>query len=153
MCNIVLRFEEVPAFVWGEEVAYIADSFPEIIICSRSDPPEVGFEFCERHLDRIEIRRISRQEQEPCAAFGERVSGALAFVRIEIVEDHDIAFVQNWRQLRFDISVEGGAIHSAVDDPRRNKAIAPKPRDKSLRMPFAKWRLPLQAFTARRASA
>ena len=56
--------EEVPAFVWREEIANIADGLDELIEGPGSDAPEVGLEFREGHFDRVEIRTAGRQEQE-----------------------------------------------------------------------------------------
>ena len=72
-------------------------------------------------------------------------------MRIEIVEDHDIAFAQHRRQLRFDIGVEGGSIHGAVDNPWRDDAVASKPCNESLRMPFAE-RRGLSGFLCKRGT-
>jgi len=46
-----------------------------------------------------------------------------AFVNGQIVEDHDIAWHQRGRELRFDVDVEGVPIHRAGDHPRRRQPI------------------------------
>ena len=56
--------EEVPAFVWREEIADVADGLDELIEGPGSDAPEVRREFREGNLDRVEIRTAGRQEQE-----------------------------------------------------------------------------------------
>ena len=46
--------EEVPAFVWREEIADVADGLDELIEGPGSDAPEVRLEFREGHFDRVE---------------------------------------------------------------------------------------------------
>ena len=60
-------FEEVVALFFLEEVADVAEGFPELIVgpgCGFSDQ---GLEFGECHLERVEIGGVWRQEQEPRA--------------------------------------------------------------------------------------
>ena len=59
--------EEVPAFVWREEIVYFADGLDELIEGPGSDAPEVRLEFREGHFDRVEIRAAGGQEQKPAA--------------------------------------------------------------------------------------
>ena len=56
--------EEVPAFVWGEEIADFADGLDELIEGPGADAPELRLEFREGHFNRVEIRTAGRQEQE-----------------------------------------------------------------------------------------
>ncbi len=52
-----------------------------------------------RLLDRIEIGRIGREIPEPCAGGPDRPPHSGGFVAAEIVHHHDVAFLQDGREL------------------------------------------------------
>ena len=52
-----------------------------------------------------------------------RLSGAVAFVRRQIVEDDDVTFVQQGGELCFDVALKGVAIHGSIDHPWCDKAV------------------------------
>lgn len=108
------------------------------------------FQLREGHFDGVQVWRVFWQIQEPCAAFGQRLLRPRAFVHVEIIQDHDIAFAKGRRELGFNISVEGVAIHRAINDPRRSEFMAAQTGDEGLGMPFAKRCLPLEPFAFRR---
>ena len=56
--------EEVPTFVWREEIADFADGLDELIEGPGSNPEQMGLQLRESHLDRVEIRTAGRQEEE-----------------------------------------------------------------------------------------
>ena len=73
--------EEVPAFVWREEIADVADGLDELIEGPGADASEVRLEFREGHFDRVEIRTAGRQEQEVAPmGLGIRVAVSLLWV-------------------------------------------------------------------------
>ncbi len=111
----------------------------------------MGFKLREGHFDRVQVRRISGQKQEPGAPFSQGCCCPWAFMRVEIVKDDDVALVQGRGELCLDVSIEGLAIHGAVDDPWRNQAVAPQSRDEGLRKPFAERRLPAQSLASKAA--
>jgi len=130
-------FEEVVALFFLEEVADVADGFPELIVgpgCGFSDQ---GLEFGECHLDRVEIGGVWRQEQEPRADVLQDGGGLWAPVGGEVVQDHDIALVQGRGQLGFDIKVEEFAVYWPTNDPRRVQPVMAQRRDESLSLPVA----------------
>lgn len=104
--------EEVSAFGWGEEITDISDGLPEGVEASGGDASEMGLEFGEGHLDRVEIGTIGRQEEEPGASVGEALGGAVAFVDGEIVEDDDVALRQGRCELGLDVEIECDAMRS-----------------------------------------
>ena len=55
ICNISGVFEVVPAFVWGVEVADIADGLPESVDGACADPAEMSLELGEGHFDGVEV--------------------------------------------------------------------------------------------------
>ena len=129
--------EEVSAFGWGEEITDISDGLPEGVEASGGDASEMGLEFGEGHLDRVEIGTIGRQEEEPGASVGEALGGAAAFVDGEIVEDDDIALRQGRCELGLDVEIECDAIHGLVDDPWCAQPVAAQAGDEALGPPMS----------------
>ena len=73
--------EVVPALVLGVEGADVADGVAEGVDGSCADAPEMGLELCEGHFDRIEVRAVRRQEEEPGATLLEdRLAFALLWL-------------------------------------------------------------------------
>src|SRR5580692_310474 len=70
-------------------------------------------------LNGVEIRAVRREEEEPCAGGSDHIANGLAFVRAEIVEDHDIPRLQSCDQYFFDIKTEALGVDRAVEDPWR----------------------------------
>jgi len=56
----------------------------------------------------------------------------------QIVQDHHIPRLELRYQLGLDIGVKGGTVYRAVQNPRRDQAIASKPGNECLRPPVAK---------------
>ena len=69
--------EEVPALVWREEIADVADGLDELIEGPGSDAPEVRLEFREGHFDRVEIRTAGRNRKWHPWALSIRVAVSL----------------------------------------------------------------------------
>jgi hypothetical protein len=95
-------------------------------------------------LDRVEIGRVFRQEQEPGVALGQGLRRTRAFVDVQIVSanevrrgDHLVAGFKAWGELCADIAVECGAINGSLDDPGGNKLMAAQARNEGLRSPLA----------------
>ena len=107
----------------------------------------MGLELGESHFDRIEVRAVRRQEQEPGAALLEDSLGLCALVAGEVVEDHHVARLQRWGELGLDIGVEDLAVHGLIDHPRRGQAIAPQSGDEGLCRPVPERRIGLQPGT------
>jgi hypothetical protein len=51
----------------------------------------VVLELGEELFDRIEVGRVFRQKQQPCAGGADRLAHRLALVAAEVVEDDDVA--------------------------------------------------------------
>ena len=116
--------EEVPALVWGEEIADVADGLDELIEGPGSDAPEVRLEFREGRFDRVEIRTAGRQEQEVAAMGLEHPRGGIAVAGGQVVEDDH----RPWFQFRdhdfFDAGVEDIPVHGTGDHPGCHGPIA-----------------------------
>ncbi len=145
-------FEVVHAFLRFEEVADITDRPPQSVIGSHGSFSQMGLQLGKGHLDRIEIRRILRQEQEPGAYFAQHLCGNSAFVNRQVVQNDDAA-VERWGELGFDIDVEGIAVDGAVEHPRCGQPPAPQAGDECLGFPVPEGRRCFQAFAAWRPPA
>ena len=66
----------------------------------------MGLEFGEGHFDRVEVRAVRRQEQEPSSTLLKERLGFCAFVAGEVVQDHNVARMQCWGELGLDVGVE-----------------------------------------------
>ena len=77
------------------------------------------FDLREELFDRVEIRTVGRQEEEPCACGPNHLPDGLALMRAQVVEHDDIARLKGREKLLFDIGPEGVAVDGAVDHPWR----------------------------------
>jgi len=100
----------------------------------------VGFELRKSLFDGVQIGRVLRQEQEPCAALSQDFGGLGAFVHREIVKNDDITASQRRGQLGGDIGVEGDPVHRTRDHPRCGEAVTSQTGNECLRTPAPKWR-------------
>ena len=113
----------------------------------------MDLELCAGQLDRMQVRAVGRQEEEPCALVCEALGGVGALMDGEIVEDDDIALRQHRCELGLDVEVEGGAIHGLVDDPWCSQSVAMQAGYEALGSPVPEGRRGGQPFgdtTARR---
>ena len=78
------------------EGADVTDGSPEGIDGSCADAPEMGLELGKSHFDRVEVRTVRRQEQEPGSALLEDRLGLCALVAGQVVEDHHVAGLPRW---------------------------------------------------------
>ncbi len=82
------------------------------------------FELGEYLLDRIEIGRVRRKEQKPCANGADHLPDGTAFMAAEIVEDDNVAWLESGYQNLLDIGFEAQTIDRAVENARRINAVA-----------------------------
>jgi len=97
--------------VWVEEITNVSERLKEGIECSCRNPAQVGFRFRERHFNRVEIRGIGRQKQEPAAAFSQRLCRAVALVGGKVVKNDHSSRVRHRCKLGLDISLERQSIY------------------------------------------
>ncbi len=93
------------------------------LVGSRSDFSQQGFELGEELFDRVEVRGVFRQEDEASSDVADRLPHGLAFVRAEIVEDHDIAGLERRDEELFDIGAKALAVDGAVEQAGRVDAV------------------------------
>ena len=74
-------------------------------------------------LDRIEVGRVFRQEEELGASRSDRPSNRCAFVAAEIVHDDDIARLKLRDENLLNIGAEAFAVDWAVEQARCSEAV------------------------------
>ena len=102
---------------------------------------QMRFKLCEGHFDRIEIRAIGRQKQDPCTPGLDGLLCGLALVRRQIIHDHDIAFGEGWGEFFVDVSLKNAPVHRGIDDEGCGQPVAAQPGDEGLGHPMAERRL------------
>ena len=103
------------AFACGEAFEDIGGGVGDGVVGARFGFSQPIFEFREDLLDRVEVRGVFREEDEASSDVADRLPHGLAFVRAEIVEDHDIAGLQRRDEELFDIGVEALAVDGPVE--------------------------------------
>ena len=83
--------EEVGAFGGREACDKIAECAPELLEGSQCLGAQQCFEFGECQLDRVQIRTVGWQVEQPCTTRLDRLANAGNLVRAQIVHDDDIA--------------------------------------------------------------
>src|SRR5271163_2628692 len=65
-------------------------------------------------LDRIEVGRVARKEDEACAASLDQIAHPRDLVRAEFVENHDVPRPQLGSEALLDVRFEGAPVHRSV---------------------------------------
>ena len=133
--------EAVPAFLWLEQIADRAELFPEVVVGSYSGLSDQGFQFGERHLYGVQIRRVGRQEYQIIDLGTQHREGLGRLVRGEIVGHDDLSGPEGRGQLTRNVGVETFAIHRAVEHPGCDQTVAAEACDERLSVPVAKGRM------------
>ena len=140
--------EVVEAFVFGEEVADGADSFPEVVVGAGGGLAQKGFQLGEGHFDGVEVGTIGRQGQEPAADILQDLRRLWAFVDREVVKNDHVARLQGGGELGLDVEVEQVAVDRAVDHPGRVQPVMAQGGDEGLGLPGAERGMVDQALAA-----
>jgi len=74
-------------------------------------------------LDRIEVGRVARKEDETCAASLDQIAHPHDLVRAEFVENDDVPRSQLGSEALLDIRFEGAPVHRSVEHHRRDDAV------------------------------
>jgi hypothetical protein len=78
-------------------------------------PPQVRFKLGEGMLDRVEVGRVGRQEQQPAAYRLDQMADPLALVRAQVVQHHYLAGAQVGQQRVGDVGVEDQAVGRTLE--------------------------------------
>jgi hypothetical protein len=87
------------------------------------------FELGEELLDRVQIRRVFRQVEEPGADGTNGATHGVGLERTEIVHDDDVAVPQGRDQNLLDVEKEGFAVSLLAAVAPRRKCAVEAPRE------------------------
>ena len=113
----------VCALLWREVIEQLTDPFPEGIPRSFCGFAQESLELGKDHLDGVEVRGIWRQVDELGVARLDGLANAFDFVGRQVVDHDHVPIGQGRRQHLLDIDEEGFAIHRAIENEGRDKAI------------------------------
>jgi len=91
--------------------------------------PTNGFQFGERHLDGVQVWRVGWQEDQVVALSAQEREGGTGFVGRQVVGHDDLSGLERRGELALDVSLEAGAVHRAVQNPRGDQAVLGKACD------------------------
>ena len=95
------------------------------------------FEFGEYLLDRVQIRAVGRQKDQVGSCRSYAGSDCFSLVAAEIVEDHQVAWLEDSEEELFDLALKAFADDGAVEHARRGDRIATQGGEKSHGLPMA----------------
>lgn len=124
---------------------------PQRILCAQGQRAKPLLDLGEDHLDRVEVRRIRRQEHQLRPARLDQLTHPRALVARQVVHDHHIARLQLRHQHLPDERPEYVGVHRAVHRRRAPHAADAEGRDERRGLPVPVRRLvhqPLAAFAA-----
>ena len=107
------------------------------LVASGSRLSQQSFELGEDLLDRIEVGGVFRQKDEAASDIPDRLPHRPSFVGAEIVEDHDVAWLQCRHEELFDIGVEALAVDGPVEQAGRVDAVVAQGGEESRGLPLA----------------
>lgn len=106
-------------------------------------------DFGEDLLDRIEVGRVWRQEQQFGPDTLDSLANRIALVGREIVHHHDVAWMQLGNEKLFDPSQKDRAVHRAIYGHRRDNLVMTQRGDEGHGLPMPMRRMADQALAAR----
>ena len=124
------------AFFRWESAKEFADLSPGGLDGSLICLSDKGFEFCEHHFDRVEVRTVGREEEEVGPGLANGSAGGLPFVTAEIVENDHVAWSQSWHQRLLDPGREGCAIDRTIQNEGGDDAVMAQPRQEGQGLPM-----------------
>jgi hypothetical protein len=104
---------------------------------SASRLAEMRFDLPERWLDRIEIGRVFGQELEACVTLGNCPGYGSALVTAEVIDHHDVTWLERGGEALFGIGGEDIGIHRTVDDHGREDLVPADGGDQGGGLPAA----------------
>ncbi len=132
---------EIPAFLRREELQRERDELDDLVEATWSRRAQEGFQLRKRELDGIEVGAVRRQESdEGPRLFNGGLHGRL-FMDRQVVEHHDVTWLQRGDEHLFDIGEECGVVDRAVEDRWRLQAVPPQRGDHGVRLPVSAGRV------------
>jgi len=91
---------------------------PHFLSCTLLSHSHPVFDLGESLLDRVQVRRIWRQEPEAGSGSLDCLAHGPGFVRAKIVHDNDIAGLERGDELLVHIGAKAFAVDRAIEDTR-----------------------------------
>ena len=107
------------------------------------------FELGEDLFDRIEVRAVWRQEQEPGSRSTDGLAHGRPFVAGQIVHDDDVAGQERWHEQLLDIVGKALSVDRLIEDARGIDPVASQSGEESHRAPMAVGHLGMEPLTDR----
>lgn len=126
------------AFVWMEGFEGFTDALPSCVDASLVGLSHESFEFCEHHLDRVQVGGVGWQEEEAGPGSSDSVSGWPTLMAAEIVEDDDVSGRQCRDQGLFQPGGEGSPIDRTINNAGSHDPVAAQACDEGQGLPLAK---------------
>jgi hypothetical protein len=111
-----------------------------------------GFDFAERHFNRVKVRRVLRQIPHHCTSCFDRVLHARNLVRRKVIHHHDVVALEHRSQTLLNIGQEDFPVHWPINDHRRHHLIMTQGGYERHRLPLSLRNVTDQARAARAAS-
>lgn len=127
--------DEVEALVRREERERDRHELTDLVEGAWARRPQERFQLRKRHLDRIEVRAVGRQEPEARADTGDRGLHLRLFVHHQVVEDHNVARAERRCEHLLDVPEECGIVDRAVEDRGSRQAVDAQRGDDGVRLP------------------
>ncbi len=114
-----------------------ADALPACFDGSFLGLSQHVLEFGEDLFDRVQVRTVGWQDEEPCACSPDGCSDGFCLVAAEIVHDDEVPGLQGRDEELFDVAQEALAIDLAVKHARSGDGFLAKSREEGQRLPVA----------------
>jgi hypothetical protein len=111
-----------------------------------------GFDFAERHFNRVKVRRVLRQIPHHCISCFDRVLHARNLVRRKVIHHDDVVALERRSQTLLNIGQEDFPVHWPINDHRRHHLIMTQGGYERHRLPLSLRNVTDQAHAARAAS-
>jgi hypothetical protein len=98
---------------------------------------------------RVEVRRVGRQEQHGCAGSLNGPAGFMSFVGRQVIQDDGVARAQRWAEDLLDIGLEGLCGHGSVEQHGCGQACETEACHKGCGLPMPMRHTRAQALATR----
>src|SRR5215213_3116677 len=126
-CIISCSGEVVDAFAGCEGLEQATDRGPEALEGALGGFAQERLELGEGVLDGVEVGRVGRKIEQPCAGRLDQGSHSRSFVARQVVQDHNIARPQGGDEDLLNIGLECRAVDRAVQHEGRHEAARAQP--------------------------
>ena len=135
----------------GDPFQRLGDGLLQRLVGSCSQSPQPGFQLGERLLDGCQIGRIRGQEEHLAAARLDGLAHALPFMYAQVIQHHDLAWLQAGREDLFDIGLKGERVNRSFQDHRRLDALERQSSEERRIFAPVAWHRPISALATRRS--